>query len=519
MKRTTLLILGIVLAFLAQAQVEFGERYEQEYDWQQDSYLVISNEEEGVLLVQTDYDGSSKTYPVFVKHLNPQLKKVWEDTVRIPQRFLIKGYFYAQKRSYILLQNDLQHSIKILRVDTQAKEFKEYDSKEIAELQITEFEVVKNTAIIGGYFEERPVVFAYDMVNNKVRTLQNVYQNQSMLLEVKVNKDSLSFNVLASIQDEQKNKALVVNTYDYEGNPLRDYTIKPQADYELLNSVSSSINDISQVVVGLYGYRSSYAVSGIFVNHIDRMGQQTMNYYNFGELPRFLDYMGEKRSNKLKNKTESMKSAGKETRYKTSAVMRELVEKDGKLIFQGEFYKTYSQDNNFNRLTQNGRLDPYNNFNSLYSSYDQRQNNRSVLENDVTHAYTLVLDQKGNIEWDDFMEVDEDVTGGIEEFGSFTWSGDKASYAFYREEELFLKILSKEGNSETLTTALELKREGDIVRFEKEESLGTVHWFGNHFLVYGIQHIRAENKATPLRKVFFVNKLTVTNTPVASKLD
>lgn len=520
MKKPALLLLGIVFSCLLQAQVEFGERYEQEHDWLKDNYLVISNDEEGVLLVQADYDGASKKYPLFLKHLDPTLEKVWEDTVQIPQRFFVKGYFYAEKRSYLLLQNAHEHSVKVLRVDAHKKEFKEFDSKEIAELSITEFEVVKNTAIIGGYFEERPVVFAYDLVQNKIRTLQNVYQNESELLEVKVNKDSLSFNVLASFKDDNKDRAIMVNTYDYEGNPLRDYTIQTKPDYELINGVSSSINDISQVVVGMYGYKSNYAVSGLYVNYVDRTGTQTMNFYNFGELPRFLDYLGEKKANKQKAKALNLKKDGKELRYKASAMMRELIEKDGKLIFTGEFFKTYSQDNNVGRLDRYGRPESYNNINSLYNNYDQWQStSRQVQESDVTHAYTLVLNQQGELQWDNYMEIDENITGGINEFGSFQWLGDRAAYIYYHDKELFMKVLDESGKSEMLTTGLQLKDEGEEVRLEKSESLGTVRWYGNHYLVYGIQHVRSADRSQPLRKVFFINKVSATNTPLASRID
>lgn len=510
MKKSALLLLGIVLSFLVQAQAEFGERFEQEYDWLQASYLVIPNNEEGVLLVQVDNDGTSNKHLLTLRHLNKNLKNVWEGTVEISQRFFVRGFFYAERRSYLLLQNTYQHSIKVLQVDTKKKEIKEFDSKEIAELDIREFEVVKNTAIIGGYFEERPVVFAYDLLHNKVRTLQNVYQNDSRLLEVKINKDSLSFNVLVSINDDNGDRAIVVNTYDFEGNSLRNYTIHTKPDYELINGLSSSINDISQVVVGLYGYKVNYAVSGLYVNYIDRTGTQTMNFYNFGELPRFLDYLGEKRANKQKTKALNMKKVGKELRYKGNAMMGALIEEDGKLVFSGEFFKTYTHDKNVGRLTEYGGI-----------STNNQEQERALKhpESDVTHAYVMVLNQQGEIQWDNYMEIDRNLIGVINEFGSFQWLGDKAAYIYYHDKELFMKVLDQSGKSEKLTTDLPLMEEGDEIRLEKEKSLGTTRWYDNHYLVYGLQYIRSADKSLPQRKVFFINKVSVSNAPVASGID
>jgi hypothetical protein len=500
---------------MLQAQLDFAARYEQKHNWLRDRYIVVPNDKEGVLIVQADYDAASKEYPIFFKHLNQDLEKVWEDTARVSQRFFIKGYAYSEQKNFVLLQNDFKHSIKILKVDAGAGVIKDFESKEIADLEITHFEVVRNTGIIGGYFEDRPVVFAYDLANNKVRTLPNVFQNRSDLLDVKINNDSLSFNVLVSIPTEEKTKSVLVSTYDYEGNVLRDYTIRPKPDYELLTSVSSSINDISQVVVGLYGYKSSYAISGFYVNHVDRTGQQTMNYYNLGELPRFLDYSGEKRAARLKKRALDLKKSGKEARYKLKASLRGLNEKDGKLILQAEFFRSYSQNNNFRDISNLRRFDRLGNYNNLYNGSNQLDNSTiSLPENSVTHAYTLVMDQKGNVEWDDYMEIDEDFTGDIDRYGSFNLLDDKASYIFYKDEELFMKHLSPDGNSEVLTTELKLLEEEDELTVEKRAGLGTVRWYDNNFLVYGVHHIRPKDRSKPTRKVFFINKVAVTGEPI-----
>lgn len=520
MKRSLVLLIGFLCTFSALAQVEFEERYEQEHDWSNNSYLVVSNEKEGLLLVQADFDAGSKTYPIYFKHLNTKLEKVWQDSISVPNRFFLKGYFYSEKKTYLMLQNNLLTNIKVVRIDALNHKVDEFESKEIAELIITEFEVIKNTAIIGGYFETRPVVFAYEMEHNKVRTLQNVYQNESELVEVRINKDSLTFNVLATVKNENHETTIMVNTYDYVGNAIRDYRLQTKPDYELVNGVSSSINDITQVVVGLYSYRTDHSVSGIYVNHVDRTGTQTMTYYNFGELPHFLDFMGEKRADKQKAKARSMKEAGKEHRYKSEVLFREMIEKDGKIIINGEFFKLYSSSANFNRSNGLNRFGYANNIDRLsgYPAINQTST-RPARDNDLTHAYTLVLSAEGKILWDDYMKIDEDIEGKMTEMGHFLWLGEKASYMYYRDEELFLKILDGSGEREQLVTGLKLLNEGDEVKVEKGESLGSIRWFDNHYLIYGIQHIKSEDKSLPLRKVFFINKVSVSDSPTASHLD
>lgn len=485
------------------AQVTYGPRYEQEHDWTNDDYLVVSNEQEGVLIARADSDSGTKKYPISLKLLNARLEKVWEDTVRVPHRYFLKSYFYGEKKTYLMLQNDNSDKVMVLRIDALNHKIDEFESKEIARLDITEFEVLKNTAVIGGYFDNRPVVFAYDLEQNQVRTLRNVYQNNSKLAEVKVNKDSVTFNVLASVRDARRERTIMVNTYDYAGNAIRDYQLIKKPGYQLLNGFSSSINNIEQVVVGIYAYKTSHAASGIYINHIDRRGRQTMNYYNFAELPHFLDYMGERQAKKQRKRALAMKKSGKEQRYKSELMPRELIENGDKLVFTGEFYRVYTPITTNNQLNQ---WDWWNRrrFDNLYGP----NNREREKNNDFTHAYMLVMNQDGSILWDDSMEIDIKTSGIPDKPGRFQWMGEKGAYAYYHDEELFLKLMDGSGENEMSTSELALKNEGDKIRVEKEAGPGTVRWYGNHFLVYGIHHIRPKERSKPLRKVFFINKVS-----------
>ena len=521
MKRTLALLFTFLLPVLVQAQIEFGERYEQKHTWQNESYLVVSNEEEGLLLLETDFDAASKDYPVYLKQFDTELNVGWQDTLRIPQRFFIKGYHYSEKKTFLLLQNRILSSIKVLRIDAAKGQVDEFESKKIVELDITEFEVVKNTAVIGGYFEERPAVFAYDLENDIVRTLQNVYQNRSELLEIKVNRDSVTFNVLASTLTDNGDRTIVVNTYDYGGTAVRDYRLDIRPEYQLINGISSSINDITQVVVGLYSVRATNSVAGIYVNYIDRTGQQSMTYHNLGTLPHFFDYMGEKRSKKLKDKALDFIAEGKEQRYRAEVLFREVLEKDGKLIITAEYHKQLNNTPSTTRLMNYNRYNSVNNLYSLYNSYSQfYDGNVMVRETEFTHAYIMVLDMNGNLEWDDAMEIDETIEGGLDELGRFQWLGDdKAAYFYYRDEELYMKLLTPKAEAEVSESELKLMDEVDKIRHEQDATIGTVRWYDNHFIVYGVQHVRPEDKSEGLRKVFFINKISANENIEPQKLE
>ena len=512
MKKTLLLIQMIFLAVQLNAQVKQLNRWEVEHNWGNEDYTVISNEDQGVLVVQPKYNSGLKDYPIFFHHLNTSLENQWTDTLLVDRQLYLRGYHSFKDKTFLLFQNSSQaREVKLVVVNMEQKEIKEYEPKNIVDLDIQEFEVIQNTAIIGGYIEERPAVFAYDVENEKVRTLPNVYQNNSELVEVRVNDDGVTFNVLASKEDYKKDRTIVVTTYDYGGNSVRSYEIASLRNYNLLSGISSSIFDKEQVVMGLYTIKSGTFPSGIYINHVDRTGQQTMRYVTFGEFETFLDHNGEKRAEKLKEKAVEAKQAGKDWRYKTDALFHELVETDDGLVLFGEFFKPWSMTTQ-SYLRSRGGLNPMasasRNFGSFYNNLgpsNQFNSNGDLIEWEFTHAFALKMDKKGNVLWDRSFDINEDVEGGLSFFGAFQFFKDHAYYAYYHDEELILKYLNdKEGMASI--EALELREGDEKIRYEKESYRGVVKWYDNKFLVYGIQSIKGFGSESN-REVFFVNSI------------
>lgn len=503
MNRLFIICLLLYLAPQAMAQVEWGKRFEREYDYREEDYLLISNEKLGITMVQADFRSVGKEYDLIIGQLDTEFKEKFSDTLKIPRTFQLLGYHFVHDKTYLMLQDTPARSkVKILRIDNRTGVIDEFEPKELLEMEIQEFEVIQNTAVIGGHYETRPVVLAYDLEHNRVRTLANLYQNNSELIEVRVNKDSMTFNVLATQRNQIKDKTIIVNTYDYLGNAIRDYTLEIRPEYQLLTAVSSSINDISQVVAGLYGYRTNSSPGGFFVNYIDRTGKQTMNYYGFGELNHFFDYMGEKRANRYKNKAKRLKEAGKEGHYRLHPLFKEMIEDENHLVLFGEFVRGFSQaEPDINQRT----FVPPNYFpnNPNYNTF----NNPRTSDFDFTHSYALVMDKQGNVLWDDYLEVDKEMDGGLENYGSFHWLGSQGVYTYYTDEEIHAKIFEKDGEGEEMVEPMSLNS-GDELKYEYENTLRSLKWYDNYFLIYGVQNVKPSGRSSDSKRVFFINKVS-----------
>jgi hypothetical protein len=515
--KATLLILALVLSHLVMAQIKHHGRYESEFDWKNEAPIVISNEQHGLLMVETFYTGPGKDYNVLLSQIDTAFNVAWQDTVQLAREFRLVGYHYTNQNTYLLLQNwPAQTKVKILEINTIQKKIISYEAKDLLEIQIQEFEMVQNTAVIGGSYEGRPVVLAFDLSNDKLRALSNVYQNNSKLIEVKVNTDGLTFNVLVSQENVSKDRTIVVNTYDYQGNPVRDYELLTKPEFDLITAVSSSINDITQVVVGLYGYKSEVNPAGVFVNHVNRVGEQDMRYYSFGELNHFFDYLGEKKADKYKKRALAAKKAGKEIRYRLHPVLAEMIEDKDHYVFFGEFIKGYNYIEDVNN--RYGDINRYSTLNGP-NSFDPMTLNRANSDFEFSHAFAIVLNKDGEILWDDWAEVDKEMNGTPVNMGEFQWLGDRGSYLYYSKEELRGKLFDDKGLNELLIDEIALNSDKDEVRSEDEESLRTLKWYDNYFLVFGVQNIKSRGEQVEQNRKFFINKVSISKNQKAKGLD
>lgn len=528
MRKPYLLFLLTLCLSPIYGQVEYLDRLEIENSWENLDYVVVSNEERGVMLLKPLAQNAGRTARVEYSHLNQDLKEEWVGFFETSKSQFLRGYHYHNNVTYLLFQvRSDNRFIKIVALDALNKQVRTFEPKQIVDLNISEFEAIKGSAIIGGYIEGRPAVFVYDLEADEVRTVPNVYQNNSDLLEVRVNSDSVTFNVVASQLDEKKDRTVLVNTYDYEGNVVRGYELQTDTEHQLMSAVSSSILDKAQVVVGLYSVKTGTYPSGFYINHVDRTGRQTMKYMNFGELETFLDHTGKRRSGKLKEKALSAKQNSRDWRFKTDVLFREMIELEGKLIVAGEFFKpwTVATGSTFQNRTSSRRLnnfdDPFISNSPFRRGPNLGSTNGLVRPPDFsfTHAFALALDFSGNVLWDGSFDIKENPENTLQDFGAFQWVNDQAYYAFYHDREMVVKHLNDAEDTKGDRSALALPNEDDELRFEKDRFRGVTRWYDDRFLVYGVQHVRSTNKASGLRKVFFINSVKVGPFTDASKLD
>lgn len=509
------------------AQVEHVGRFETAYDWGTDDFVVIPNEDKGLLVVRVERTSRGKDYTTHFTHLDNDLNVEWTGSIEVSKKLSIKGYGFNGARNVILFQDRAEkRDLKLVKVDPYNNMITEFDPRRLTEIEVTDFAVLQNSAVIGGYVDGRPAAFVYDMDNDNLKTLNNVYQSKSELLEVKINQDSVTFNVIASVLNERKDRTIQVNTYDYAGNPVRDYKLASEDGFQLLTAISSSIYNVEQVVVGLYGIKVGTSPSGFYVNHVDRTGQQTMRYMPFGQFRTFFEHEGEKRGVKLKEKSLQAAKNDKVFRFKTEGIFRKMIEEDGELVVLAEFYKPWATTN-YDMLSLRNRTNPFyyangSNFspNNNWATDQTNSNAEEQRDYEFTHAFAFALDRSGNLRWDHNYEIDDTVNGLLSSYGEFIYHEKNAYFAHYYDEELIIEHLNNEAEDKHVGVAeLQMLNEIDELKYEDDSFNGILHWHDNKYLIYGIHHVRPSDKSESLRKVFFVNGVSIGPNFVAQELD
>lgn len=504
------LFFGLLVAnHASMAQLMQTARYEVSHDWTDMPYLVVNNDKRGVTIVQPKVKGSAPEFEIKFDHLNRQLDVQWSGSFQVSSQMNLVGTHYSLQHTYLLFQNRINNKFfQLVSLNLDDKNLIVFETKEIIHINLQYFEMVQNIAILGGYREDKPLVVAYNPEDGSVNTLENIYQPNAELAEVRVNKDSVTFNVMTSVLNDRKERTLVVHTFDYIGNYIRGYQLESKDEHQLLTGVSSSIRDKAQLVTGLYTTKNGSYPSGLFVNHIDKTGVQTMNFYNFAIFDSFLNHLGEKRSERLKKKARKKFKNGKDWRFKTDVFFRSMLENDNELLVTAEFFKPWSfstENYNLNRFGlrrfssfNSGRDDPYRPINS--------SNYRAPREFDFTHAFALSLSPNGEMNWDKSFTINSVHEGARDEFGAFQWYEGQVYYSYYYRRELVAGHINGTDQNE-IRTSLSLKEKDEELKFNIDETFDFTRWYDNYILIHGVQRVKSADQKGKIRRVFFVNKL------------
>src|SRR5690606_33925611 len=109
------------------------------------------------------------------------------------------GYAYSSRRMYYLFRDGYtpKDDFVVISMDIFSADTAHHMLKQLVPLDpLTHFEVVGNTVLIGGVINNRPTLIHNDLTAKKSKVIPGFYRGESEILELKVDEQSLTFNVL-----------------------------------------------------------------------------------------------------------------------------------------------------------------------------------------------------------------------------------------------------------------------------------------------------------------------------------
>lgn len=462
-------------------------------------FEVVTAFERGVVLYRR-VGTYTKDHIQLIK-LDTAFHEQWRGFLPIENRYILVGKRVDNDKLFFLLRyHDFsQNNFQLFSINLTSGDFIMRDIRNFIPFSPNEFQVTDKGAIMGGYYNQVPVVMYYSFETGKARILPGLLNESGDLTQIQTYRDN-SFDVLISARNFRGENTIFIKSYDENGDLRRNFSLNPAEKSHLIFARSVKTPDNIELVAGVFGGRNSLYSRGVFLANIDDEGNQQLRYYTYGDLENFFKYLKARREARVKERIERRKIKGKRTRFNYRFLVHEIVPFKDQYVLLGEaFYPKYTSGRSYG---------PF--FGSYGGSSSMLMRDGRIFDGyHYTHAVVMGFDKSGRLLWDNSFEINDVKTFTLEQFVKLEVQGDRIALLYLFDNQLRTKIIKDndvlEGKS---IETIRMSSETDVAKGDRTDLNKLEYWYRNYFYAYGIQEV--SNASTGRRRVFFINKITCT---------
>lgn len=498
--RTFLIVFICFVSIDSMAQLEQPGRIEIPMENEDENFSVVSAGERGIVIyreVRNKETRMERKYQVIL--IDTALNKQWEDHYFIHLRYIIRGFEYCGDYFYLLFQRNtesLKADLFVLRINLETQLSETFLIERDYAMELTEFEVLRNTLIFGGYINNLPTIVCYEFGNSAPKVLPGIFNERTQIQHLEIDEELGILNVLVSFRIKDGRRSLSLKSFTEQGDLIKNVNLQPSDERSLLYGRTVKLDRNVELVVGTYTRKRSDMSRGIYLARISEDGQQIINYYNYADLKNFFSYMKARRQKRIEERIKRRKIKGKKNKFNYRLLVHEVVERDGRYIMVGEaFYPKYSSSPFYGAY---GYSYYGNNYGMAFEGYK------------YTHAVVFGFDRRGRLIWDNSFEINDVVSYTLDQYVHISQSEEEMALVYMYENEIRTKIIEGNDVVEGKTfNDLKLSFEDDIVDNTESEYGGLEKWYGGNLFAYGIHEIKnMKDEGVKLnREVFFINKI------------
>ncbi|WP_304235215.1 hypothetical protein [Jiulongibacter sediminis] len=451
-----------------------------------DEFNVISFQERGLVVLNTKTNNFGRDLDINFLKFNTELENQWRNQYKPGFLFRLLRYFETENYLFCLFREDDSRNINVLRLDINTGDYVVTETKLLTNMDIDLFKVIKSKILIGGRYNDRPVVEMINLFAQTGKVLPEIHSNNIKLNNIEVNANEELVYVMLK---NTRNCKMLLKVYDYDGKLIGKETLGEKNKLPL-NGKLIKIPNGDFVLAGNYADNCSDYSVGFYTHSLSRNSET--QFYDFVDLKNFLSYMPEKRQNRVKSRISRKNQKGKDFKLRQRLLIHEPIKGENGMTMLAEVF--YPEYKNYNT----GLLPIGRNYRWGSSSYYAFNNFR------YTHALILHFDANGKLEWDNSIALNDMQSRTLDYKVQLSNVGEDKYIVAYPDEEI-IKTAIVNGSSKTLADLpvdLENKNERILETYQSE----LASWYDHTFVAYGIQSIRQD--ATYSKDIFYLTKLS-----------
>jgi hypothetical protein len=510
----------------ALAQITQTTRYEREFKSNDDAYTIIDLKNEGIGLIRSKHKFSGNKKLWEFTRLDTALQENFAFEFYVEERYPLIGYEVTPGSVYLLYrtgETSKNHFLLIQLSTIDKSELLRHEIKPELDFRVTHFSQVGSNMVLGGYVSNDPAVILFSTIDKSIKVVPGFFIDDSELVDLRVNQNR-TFNVVLIDKSAKTDNKVVFRTFDESGNLLLEDVIPLDPDRSMQHCLSSSLQREELMLMGTWSDRQAKQASGFFAVPIDPFNQQTIRYYQLGELNHFVDYLNAKRAAKIKEKSAEDVKEGRKPSFSAFVIPYEIIEHNEGFLMLAEVYNPVNNQNPYSPNSPYGNPyypSPYYGYNPFWPSYypgmryrptslfDPNTKNESEIK--TYETVLLSFDGSGKLLWDQSMKLDDIEKKSLDQISDFCYINNRLIFLSKKESEVKAKLISIDNNESTeIISKIKGKNLNDEIRHEIENESGVKHAHGNAFYVWGYQTIRnMDFKEDRTRDVFYINKVVV----------
>lgn len=202
---------GVVFALLSSSsigQIQQSGRYETPLlENERDYYKVVSVQEQGIILYRTLFYVAGNQ--IEVVRIDTALQEVWRGFVKVNTNEVVLFSYVKQDVVYLLIKNryNVRGDFAVVALQIENGSYFLYSVPNLIPFTPTEFTVTNGAALVGGYFNYRPLILHYNFKLQQSKILPGFFNEPGELTQMKPNDDG-SVDVIVSAKNIEKRKSL-----------------------------------------------------------------------------------------------------------------------------------------------------------------------------------------------------------------------------------------------------------------------------------------------------------------------